>query len=254
MDRQVTQSGNPVRRRTLALGSLAIFAGGVSIFVALGSLPPTLDLLQDQSRWGQGYRFSFQVVDGQCVPVEHTGKPFERDVGAVYSVENFGAPISEGPPFLGWLWAPRIVGLAVETRQTIVWPEQAGEPLPLDLAEQLGVLVEAAIASGRDGFGDLDGLRDELAREMCLPVEVTASSGEVYIPRPMLSYPVPRARLAGVTASALLGVILIAVGALLVAQFILEPVRTSRRRREGRCYSCGYQMTDGSICPECGQA
>jgi hypothetical protein len=212
-----------------------------------------VDLLQEQSRWGQGYRFDFQVVDSQCVPVEHAGKPFERGVGAVYSVENFGTPISEGPPFLEWLWKPRFVGLAVQTRQTILWPEQAGEPLLPDMAAQLSILVEAAIASGRDSFSGLEGFRDGLAREMCLPIAVTPTSGEVHIPRPGLSHPVPKARLAGVTVSTLLGVTLIAFGASLVARSICKAVWTSRDARAALCPGCAYQMTDLSICPECGR-
>lgn len=254
MDRQVTKSRNPARSRTLACGVLAILSGAVCIITANIFFPPTVDFFEKQSRWGHGYRFDFEVVDGRCVLIEHTGKPFEQGVGAVYSVGNFATPIFRGPPFLDWLWKPRFVGLNVQTRQTIVWPEQAGEPLPPDLSEQLGVLVEAAIASGHDSFWVLEGSREELAREMCLPVKVTATSGEVHIPRPGLSHPVPRARLAGVTISTLVGVTLFAIGASLIARFIYKAVRTSRNARVGLCPGCAYQMADLGICPECGRS
>jgi hypothetical protein len=212
-----------------------------------------VDLLKEQSRWGQGYRFDFKVVAGQCVAVDHLGKPFERGDSAALSVENFGTPVREGPPFLGWLWKPRTVGLKVRTRQTIIWPEQAGGSFPEDLPAQLAAIVEAAIELQRDSFGTIEGFRLELARELCLPVGVTPTSGSVDIPRPQLSKPVPRLRLVGVTMLTGLGMI----GTLIGAWFVISATRSinksSRRRRNGQCEGCGYQLDSLVVCPECGR-
>jgi hypothetical protein len=223
------------------------------IVAAYRTFPPTVDLLKEQSRWGQGYRFDFQVIDGRCVAVDHTEKPFEWGDSAVFSVENFGTPVREGPPLLGWLWKPRTVGLEVRTRQTIIWPEQAGGSFPEDVPAQLAAIVEAAIELQRDSFGTIEGLRLQLARELCLPVGVTPTSGSVDIPRAQLSKPVPRLRLIGVRMLTGLGMVGTLIGAWFVASAIRSINKSSRRGRNGQCEGCGYHLESLVVCPECGR-
>lgn len=240
-------------RKAASFGVGVVFVGLLCVLAAYLSLPAAIDLWDDTA-WGYGYRFDFRVVDGRCVPIEHAPESsFGRSDGAVYSVENFGTPIFEAPPLLGWLWKPRLVGLDVATRHVIVWPERAGEPLPADLPDQLTVLVQAAIESRRDRDGVMDGRKLDLAHEMCLPVGVTPGSGRVQVPRPHLSVPVPRTRLTVVTLFMMLGVACVAAGGLTAAHAVRVSVRSSRRRRVGRCVHCGYPLNGLRKCPECGE-
>lgn len=252
MDGSSLTARDLIRGKVFPLGACLTSVGLACI--AIGFLLLPAGLWWDESGWGYGYRFDFEVVDGMCIPIEHHGKPLDRGVGAAYSVENFGTLIKESPPLLEWLWKPRNVGLDVHTRQSILWPGQAGEPLPPDLPEQLAALVEEAINSGRDDFGVMEGARLELARELCLPIRVTASSGGVRLPRPELSQPVPRTRLMIVTVLTMLGAVCFAIGGWLVTRSIWTGLQSFRRARIGHCPRCGYPLNDLQRCPECGSS
>lgn len=252
MGNEAVNPKNAVRQRTLGPGLIAVITGCSCIIAAYLAIPRPGPWL-DQTTWGYGYRFDFAVVNGQCVPHRSTDLSIERGDSAVYSVENFGTPIDGAPPLLGWLWKSRIVGLNVKTRQTIIWPEQAGELLPADFSAQMTVIVEAAINSRRDGFGTMEGSRLGLARELCLPVSVTATSGSIHLTRPELSQPAPRMRLTAVTVLTALGTIFILLGAWLAAKSVWVTVRSLRRGRIGHCEGCGYQMEELQVCPECGR-
>lgn len=133
--------------------------------------------------------------------------------------------------------------------------DPAGPPMPTDLAEQIRLAVERALAGAQPEAWSAwsDTLDVDDARAITLPVRVDIGQLRTTFEVQAWNYQTPGWLMPMISVLSAIGLVLPAAGVLLVVSWSIGAWKRRRwRKRPGLCGICGYDMTGLGVCPECG--